>query len=140
METGLAGSASSRRSRLVTTPSSRPSVPTTGKPEMRYRRISSWERDTGSSGPRVTGPEMKPDSERLTRSTIEACSSTVQFLWMTPMPPWRATATAISPSVTLSMAADSRGTRRFTPSASSTATSTSRGRTEEGPGRSSTSS
>ena len=61
------------------------------------------------SGSSVIGLVIMPDSERLTRSTSAACVRGSRFLWMTPMPPSRATAMAISASVTVSMAADRKG-------------------------------
>src|SRR5690349_6558995 len=51
-----------------------------------------------------------PLSERLTRSTSEACSSTERFLWMTPKPPCCAIAMASRDSVTVSIAALASGT------------------------------
>ncbi len=83
---------------------------------------------------------MNPDSDRLTDSTIEACDSMAVFLWMTPSPPARAMAMAISDSVTLSIAADMIGVRSMMPGTSWVSMLRSRGRTEEGPGSSSTSS
>ena len=48
---------------------------------------------------------MTPYSERLTLSTSSACASIDMFLWMMPMPPWRAMAMAMRCSVTVSMPA-----------------------------------
>ncbi len=55
------------------------------------------------------GLRIIPLSLRLTRSTSAAWRSTVMFLWITPIPPARAMAIAISASVTVSIAADTRG-------------------------------
>ena len=52
-----------------------------------------------------------PDSNFLTRRTSPACSSIVMFLWMMPMPPFWAMAIAIGASVTVSIAAESKGIR-----------------------------
>src|SRR5450759_3795569 len=46
------------------------------------------------SGESVIGLTIMPLSDRLTRSTSEACSSIERFLWMTPMPPCCAIAMA----------------------------------------------
>ena len=51
-----------------------------------------------------------PLSDRLTRSTSDACSSIDRFLWMTPMPPCCAIAIARRDSVTVSIAALRSGT------------------------------
>ena len=61
------------------------------------------------SGSSVIGSVIMPDSERLTRSTSAACVRGSRFLWITPRPPSRATAMAMSASVTVSMAADRNG-------------------------------
>ena len=53
---------------------------------------------------------MTPFSERLTRSTLSACCSMGILLCTTPMPPSRAMAMAMDDSVTVSMAAEIRGT------------------------------
>src|SRR6476620_10012128 len=66
---------------------------------------------TARSGVRVTGSTIMPDSERLTLSTSPTWSSIERLRWMTPMPPARARAIAIRPSVTVSIAADMIGTR-----------------------------
>ena len=63
-----------------------------------------------ASGPSVMGLRIMPLSERFTRSTSWACRSIDMFLWMTPTPPSRATAMAMLASVTVSMAAETRGT------------------------------
>ena len=61
------------------------------------------------SGVIVTGSTTIPLSVFLTRRTSWACCSGVMFLWMTPMPPWRAMQIAVCASVTVSIAADSSG-------------------------------
>ena len=50
-----------------------------------------------------------PDSDRLTISTWLAWSSILRLRWRTPIPPFRAMATAMVASVTVSMAAESTG-------------------------------
>ena len=64
-----------------------------------------------ASGPQVTGLVTMPASDRFTRSTCEAWSSTDRLRCSTPTPPWRAIAIAIRASVTVSMAELSSGTR-----------------------------
>ena len=66
-----------------------------------------------ASGAQVTGSVTIPASERLTRSTCCACSSTDRFLCSTPTPPWRAIAIAIRASVTVSIALETSGMRRL---------------------------
>ena len=51
----------------------------------------------------VIGSVIMPDSLRLTRSTIDACSSMERLRWMMPRPPSRAIAIAMRDSVTVSM-------------------------------------
>ena len=94
-------------------PSSRPSLrppSVIGTPEIRYFFISSCASKIRFSGASVIGLTIIPLSERFTRSTSVACSSTDRFLWMTPMPPCCAIAMASSDSVTVSMAALASGT------------------------------
>ena len=64
------------------------------------------------SGESVIGFTIMPLSDRLTRSTSDACSSIDRFLWMTPMPPCCAIAIASRDSVTVSIAALASGTFR----------------------------
>ena len=64
------------------------------------------------SGESVIGLTIMPLSERLTRSTSDACSSIVRFLCTMPMPPCCAIAMARRDSVTVSMAALTSGTFR----------------------------
>src|SRR5439155_598603 len=61
------------------------------------------------SGEMVIGSRSTPDSKRLTLATSTAWAWGVRFLWMMPMPPSWAMAMASRASVTVSMAADTRG-------------------------------
>ncbi len=61
-----------RMSRLVTMPTRRPSVSTTGRPEMRNCAHSASTSSIVASGVVVIGSVIMPDSLRLTRSTCEA--------------------------------------------------------------------
>ena len=70
---------------------------------------------TVSLGRSVIGLRIMPLSDRFTRSTSAACRSIDMFLWSTPMPPARAIAIAISDSVTVSIAAETSGTRSSMP-------------------------
>ena len=79
----------------------------------------------------MTGSTIMPLSERLTRSTCAACSAMERFLWMTPMPPSRASAMASSDSVTVSMAELTSGMFRAMRREKRVRTSTSRGWTAE---------
>ena len=108
--TGSCDRSVNRRSRLVMMPTSRP-VPgsVTGTPEMWNRSITDMASSIVAVGGMVTGSEIIPDSERLTRSTSAACSSIARLRWMMPSPPWRAMAMAIRASVTVSIAAESNG-------------------------------
>ena len=85
------------------------------------------------------GAEIIPAWARLTRSTSSACCSTDRLRWSTPMPPARAIAIASGASVTVSIAADMRGTRSSIP-ASEVVVSTSDGNTSLQPGTTSKSS
>ena len=124
-------------------PTSRPSLfPSSviGTPEIRYffiRSSASWMRFFGDS---VIGLTIMPLSDRLTRSTSDACSSTVRFLWMTPMPPCCAIAIARRDSVTVSIAALRSGTLIRMFRVTHDVTSTALGSTSECRGTSSTSS
>ena len=53
-----------------------------------------------------------PASERLTLSTSAACISIERLRWMMPMPPSRASAIAIRPSVTVSIGDEMSGMAR----------------------------
>ncbi len=81
-----------------------------GTPEIRYFCIRSSASLIRCVGDSVTGLTIIPLSERLTRSTSEACSSIDRFLWMTPIAPCCAIAMASSDSVTVSIAALASGT------------------------------
>src|SRR5262245_62387056 len=91
-------------------------------------------------GDNVIGLTIMPLSDRLTRSTSEACSSIDRFLWITPRPPCCAMAIASPDSVTVSIAALTSGTFRRMLRVSRVVTSTWVGRTVECCGTSSTSS
>src|SRR5207302_414365 len=67
----------------------------------------------------------------FTRPTSRACASMPMLLWITPMPPSWAIAMERRASVTVSMAADSRGTFRRMPRVTRVERSTSRGRISE---------
>ena len=58
----------------------------------------------------VIGSSIIPASERLTMSTWWAWSSIDRLRWMMPSPPWRAIATAIRASVTVSIGEETNGT------------------------------
>ena len=96
----------------MTMPTSRPVPSTIGTPEIRNRFISAAASRSGRSGPSVMGFMIIPLSLRLTRSTSAAWRSIDMFLCITPMPPARAMAMAISDSVTVSMAAETSGMLR----------------------------
>src|SRR6266851_2963289 len=100
------------RSRLVMIPTSLPASSTIGTPEILKRAISWVASRTGRSGPSVIGFRIIPDSLRFTRSTSAAWRSMDMFLWITPMPPSRAMAIAMSDSVTVSIAAETSGMLR----------------------------
>ena len=128
-----------RMSRLVMMPTRMPSWQM-GTPEILNRPMISSASRTRLSGERKKGLTMTPFSERLTRSTWSAWRSMVMFLWMMPMPPSRAMAMAMSDSVTVSMAAVSRGALRRMVLVSWVEKSTWLGRTLDSAGISSTSS
>ena len=66
----------------------------------------------GASGGTVTGSTTIPLSERFTLATSAACASAERLRWMTPMPPSCAMAIARRASVTVSIAALTRGIAR----------------------------
>ena len=138
--TGSSSSVSKRMSRWVTMPASRPSLPTTGTPEM----LCAWVRASTSrmvvSGPTVIGSRMTPASNFLTLATSAACCSRLRFLWMMPMPPSWAMAMARRASVTVSMAADRIGSFSFRSRVNRVSRLTSLGRMVEWAGTSETSS
>src|SRR3990172_524904 len=100
---------------------------TMGTPEMRNRCMRCSASLMGRSGGSVMGSRIMPLSERLTGSTSAPCRSMGRFLWITPMPPRRAMAIAISDSVTASMAAETNGMLSAMPRVRREATSTLRG-------------
>jgi hypothetical protein len=124
-------------------PTSRPSLLPScviGTPEIRYFFISSRASKMRLEGESVIGLTIIPLSDRFTRSTSDACSSTDRFLWMMPIPPCCAIAMANRDSVTVSIAALAIGTCRRILRVRFEETSTSLGRTLECCGTSSTSS
>src|SRR5436309_5145776 len=137
--TGWSSSASKRRWRLVTMPTTLPLF-TTGKPEILYCCCSAITSRTVISGEMVIGSRSTPDSKRLTLATSTACAWGVRFLWMMPMPPSWAMAMASRASVTVSMAADTRGMFSSSLRVRRVFRETSRGRTREWAGRRRTSS
>src|ERR1051326_299370 len=137
---GRSSSRSNCKSRFVMMPTSLPAPSTIGTPEILKRTMSCCASRSGRSGPSVIGFMIMPDSLRFTRSTSAACRSIDMFLWMTPMPPWRAIAIAISDSVTVSIAADTIGIFKGMARVKRLVTLTLRGCTVEGRGTSRTSS
>ena len=130
VETGASKRSSKRRSRCVTIPTA--FLPTTtGTPEMPRERVRSSTSRMLMSGETVIGSRMTPLSNFFTRPTSRACASMLMLLWITPMPPSWAIAMARRASVTVSMAADSRGTFRRMPRVTRVERSTSRGRISE---------
>ena len=101
-------SVSKRRSRLVRMPTRR-LFSVMGTPLMRYLLIISLASAIRCVGDRKKGSVITPCSLRFTLSTCAACSAMVIFLWITPIPPSRASAMAILASVTVSMAAERMG-------------------------------
>ena len=81
-----------------------------------------------------------PFSARLTACTCRACSSIDMFLCITPIPPSRAMAIASLASVTVSIAAEIKGTLSVMLRENWVVNDTSLGRTSEYPGMSNTSS
>lgn len=127
-------------SRLVTMPRSRPDSSAIGTPLIRNLAQSASASARVVSGPTVIGSVTMPDSERFTRSTWLAWSSTERLRCRTPTPPCRAIAIAIRASVTLSIAADSSGMLTRTFRETREEVSTWFGSTSEAPGSNSTSS
>src|SRR6185503_15616391 len=95
---------------------------------------------TRMSGAMVIGSRSTPDSKRLTLATSAACSFGEKFLWMMPIPPSCAIAIARRASVTVSMAADTRGMLSSSLRVRRDFRETWRGRTREWAGRRRTSS
>ena len=83
---------------------------TTGTPEIRNRPHIASASPIVASGEMVIGSSIIPASDRLTTSTWWAWSSIDRLRWMMPRPPWRAIATAIRASVTVSMGEEINGT------------------------------
>ena len=135
-----AGSVTNRMSRLVTMPTRMPSGSTTGTPEIRYlpHSPSTWR--SVSSGLQVIGLVIIPDSDRFTRSTCMAWSSSERLRCSTPIPPSRAIAIAIRASVTVSMALDTSGMESSTLRVIRVMVFTRLGTTSDSPGWSRTSS
>ena len=73
-------------------------------------------------------------SALLTRFAIATCSSTEQFLWMTPRPPCLARAIAMSLSVTVSIGEETKGMLSLCRFVTRVRTSTSLGSTSARPG------
>ena len=121
---------SKRKSRLVTMPTTLPSS-TTGKPDTLCLRVKSIKSRTNILGAMVTGSLTIPLSWRFTLATALAWRSTVMFLCMIPIPPSWAMAMANLASVTVSMAADTRGMFREMLRVSGVLRETSRGKTVE---------
>jgi hypothetical protein len=96
-------------------PTSFPSRSTIGTPEILKRIMSAFASRSVASGASVIGLRIIPLSERFTLSTSADCRSMDMFLWMTPIPPARASAIAISDSVTVSIAAETKGTLSVIP-------------------------
>ena len=130
-----APSCTKRTSRLVRMPTRRP-FSTTGKPDTRKSDMRSRASCTVLLGEMVTGSRIMPLSLFLTFSTSRRCRATGMFLWMMPMPPMRAMEMAIAASVTVSMAAESRGMRRGISGVSQVEMSTASGVMSEKPGTS----
>ncbi len=113
---------------------------TTGMPLISCRFISAMASESGASGPMVCGSVTMPLSCFLTFCTSPACWAMVRFLWMKPSPPSCAMAMAVLDSVTVSIAAETRGIFSSIWRVNRDAVRTSRGRTSLAAGRSSTSS
>jgi hypothetical protein len=112
-------------------PTSCPSRFTIGTPEILNRFISATASRSVPSGESVIGLRIIPLSDRLTRSTSAAWRSIDMFLWITPIPPARAIAIAMSDSVTVSIAADAKGTLSEIPRVKRDVVATSFGWTSE---------
>jgi len=88
----------------------------------------------------VIGSTIMPLSDRFTLSTSPACCSMLRLRWMIPIPPCWAMAIAICPSVTVSIAALSKGTFRAIVLVTCVCVETVAGTTSERPGSNKTSS
>src|SRR5438876_2878764 len=102
--------------------------------------MMAWASPSVALGGSVTGSTIIPLSERLTRSTCAHWSRIERFLWITPIPPSRASAMASSASVTVSIAALTTGMLSVIPREKRVRVSTSRGWTAAKPGTRRTSS
>ncbi len=103
---------SRRVSNLISRPVTIPikSLPsTTGKPEILFAKVISSSSRTVVLGETVIGSLTTPLSYFLTVLTSAACCSMVIFLWIIPMPPSCAIEIARRESVTVSIAAETRG-------------------------------
>ena len=113
VETGVsrqpADCSTKRRSRFVTMPTRWPVSSVTGTPETWNSDISSIALAMEVVGETVMGFVIMPASDRFTRSTSAAWSAIERLRCMTPMPPSRAMAIARRDSVTVSIAAETRG-------------------------------
>src|SRR5512137_1831312 len=130
---------SKRRSRLVRMPTSFPRS-VTGMPLMPFSRIRATAAESLAEGSMVMGSPTTADSNFFTLWTSAACSSTVRFLWMKPIPPLCAMAMAMRDSVTVSMAAETMGMLMVMLRVRRVAVSTDLGRMSDSAGSSSTSS
>src|SRR3982074_3191130 len=113
---------------------------TTGNPDTRCCCVSARSSRTVMSGDTVTGSRSTPDSKRLTLATSAACFFGGRFLWTIPMPPSCAMAIARRDSVTVSIAAETRGMLSWILRVSRVLRLTFRGRTLEWAGTRRTSS
>ncbi|BAA29381.1 215aa long hypothetical protein [Pyrococcus horikoshii OT3] len=113
---------------------------TTGKPSIPCFSIKKSAKSTVSSGAIVITSSTINLSALLTLLTCSTCSSIPMFLWITPRPPSLAMATAISHSVTVSIAALRIGMFSLTFGVIRVETSTSFGSTSVACGIKSTSS
>ena len=140
-ETGRSRRFSKRRSRLVTMPTTLP-FSTTGRPDILRLRCarSSKSSRMRTLGAMITGSLTMPLSWRFTLETALACISGVMFLWMMPMPPSCAIEMAKRASVTVSIAAESKGRLSVMLRVSLVWSLTSRGSTVECAGTNKTSS
>ena len=131
---------SKRKSRLVSMPTNLLALSTMGMPPILLSLISCNASPTVASGSKVMGSSINPFSLRFTLRTCSACKSILIFLCNIPNPPSRAKAMAKVASVTVSIAALSRGTFRVIFLVSRVCIFTSRGSTCEYAGISNTSS
>ena len=131
---------SKRRSLLVSMPTNLWAASTMGMPPILFSLISCKAWPTVALGVRVMGSCINPFSLRFTLRTCSACCSILIFLCSMPKPPSLAKAIAKVASVTVSIAALSRGTLSIIFLVSMVLISTSLGNTWEYAGMSNTSS